>query len=95
MPPEDEIPRYQFPADTEITICEESGAESATLSVIYRGLVSTGVVDTQEIEMTSPNWLLDTLLANRIPAKEPPKITFVLTPWNAVNTAGLEELPQG
>ena len=92
---ENEVPRYHMPLDTEITITEEASAEAAAWSAVYRGLVSTGVSDIAEIEIASPMWLLEFLLGNRILAKEPSKVTFVLTPYGGPSRAGLDELPVG
>lgn len=86
------MPIYAFPPDTEIVIAEEAGA---TLNPLYRGLVSTGALDTAEIELAAPGWTIDCLLANRLPVRDPVKIAFLLAPWNGAATAGIDDLPPG
>ena len=86
------MPIYAFPPDTEIVIAEEAGT---TLNPLYRGLVSTGALDTAEIELAAPPWMIDCVLSNRVAARDPVKIAFLLAPWNGPAKAGIDDLPPG
>lgn len=66
-----EAPPIQYAPDMAIIISEETGD---AWSVKYRGLVGTSYEDMGVLEQKAPLWLLDFLLGNRIPAKEPVKV---------------------
>lgn len=76
--PETETPLLELPPMTTVIIQEETSGGSADL---YRGTVSTVGNDVCLIKKCAPRWLGDLLLRNRIMAKEPVKVSFVLLPW--------------
>ncbi|KAG9232216.1 WD repeat protein-like protein [Amylocarpus encephaloides] len=73
-----ETPVLKPPPLTTVIIQEETSGGSADL---YRGTVATVGEDASLIEQRAPMWLGDLLLRNRIPLKEPVKVSFVLQPW--------------
>ncbi|BGP04746.1 hypothetical protein JCM10049v2_000548 [Rhodotorula toruloides] len=85
-----EAPPTQYAPDMAIIISEETGD---AWSVKYRGLVGTSYEDMGVLEQKAPLWLLDFLLGNRIPAKEPVKVSFILQPWKGEGYQSLPELP--
>ncbi|KAI9279517.1 WD40-repeat-containing domain protein [Umbelopsis sp. AD052] len=86
-----EVPTIEIPPTTTVIISEES-FEASTSMDLYRGTVGSTVNDAKVIEKVAPNWLLDYLLYNKAPHKEPVKLTFVLRPHESSN---LPELPGG
>lgn len=73
-----EAPVLKHPPLTTVIIQEETSGGSADL---YRGTVATVGEDASLIEERAPMWLGEVLLRNRIPLKEPIKVSFVLQPW--------------
>jgi len=73
-----ETPVLKPPTMTTVIIQEETSGGSADL---YRGTVDTVGEDASVIEQRAPMWLGDLLLRNRIPIKEPVKVSFILQPW--------------
>lgn len=73
-----ETPVLKPPQMTTVIIQEETSGGSADL---YRGTVGTVGEDATLIEERAPMWLGDLLLRNKIPLKEPVKVSFVLQPW--------------
>lgn len=73
-----ETPVLKPPPMTTVIIQEETSGGSADL---YRGTVATVGEDANLIVDRAPMWLGDLLLRNRIPLKEPVKVSFVLQPW--------------
>lgn len=73
-----ETPVLKPPPMTTVIIQEETSGGSADL---YRGTVGTVGEDASLIEERAPMWLGDLLLRNKIPIKEPVKVSFVLQPW--------------
>lgn len=73
-----ETPVLKLPELTTVIIQEETSGGSADL---YRGTVATVGEDADLIVERAPMWLGDLLLRNRIPIKEPVKVSFVLQPW--------------
>ncbi|KAH8601295.1 WD repeat protein-like protein [Bisporella sp. PMI_857] len=73
-----ETPVLKPPPMTTVIIREETSGGSADL---YRGTVATVGQDASLIEERGPMWLGDLLLKNRIPLKEPVKVSFILHPW--------------
>lgn len=73
-----ETPVLKPPPMTTVIIQEETSGGSADL---YRGTVATVGEDASLIEERAPMWLGDLLLRNKIPFKEPVKVSFVLQPW--------------
>lgn len=75
-----ETPVLKLPAMTTVIIQEETSGGSADL---YRGTVGTlgRKGDVECVEREAPTWLGELLLQNRIPVKEPVKVSFVLLPW--------------
>jgi len=73
-----ETPVLKPPPMTTVIIQEETSGGSADL---YRGTVATVGEDASLIEERAPMWLGDLLLKNKIPLKEPVKVSFVLQPW--------------
>ncbi|PBP23273.1 WD domain-containing protein [Diplocarpon rosae] len=73
-----ETPVLKLPPMTTVIIQEETSGGSADL---YRGTVATVGEDATLIAERAPMWLGDLLLRNKIPLKEPVKVSFVLQPW--------------
>jgi len=73
-----ETPVLKPPPMTTVIIQEETSGGSADL---YRGTVATVGEDASLIEERAPMWLGDLLLRNKIPLKEPVKVSFILQPW--------------
>jgi len=73
-----EAPVLKPPPMTTVIIQEETSGGSADL---YRGTVETVGEDASLIEARAPMWLGEVLLRNKIPLKEPVKVSFVLQPW--------------
>jgi len=73
-----ETPVLKPPPMTTVIIQEETSGGSADL---YRGTVATVGEDADMIVDRAPMWLGDLLLRNRIPIKEPVKVSFILQPW--------------
>jgi len=57
----------------------------------YRGTVGTTGLDARVLEETMPMWLLEYLLANKVPMVPVTKIGFVLLPYPV--RKGEEQLP--
>lgn len=79
-----EAPPMKLPPDTSVMVSAASG-EAAQWESVYRGLVSSTSMDFGELELVSPSWLLEFLLANKSPAYKAsgsaaPKMSFVLHP---------------
>ncbi|CAL3962511.1 unnamed protein product [Diplocarpon coronariae] len=73
-----ETPVLKVPPMTTVIIQEETSGGSADL---YRGTVATVGEDATLVAERAPMWLGDLLLRNKIPLKEPVKVSFVLQPW--------------
>ncbi|KAH8684672.1 WD repeat protein-like protein [Tricladium varicosporioides] len=73
-----ETPVLKPPPMTTVIIQEETSGGSAD---VYRGTVATVGEDASLIEQRAPMWLGDLLLRNKIPLKEPVKVSFILQPW--------------
>ncbi|TVY85047.1 UBP9-binding protein [Lachnellula suecica] len=73
-----ETPVLKPPPMTTVIIQEETSGGSADL---YRGTVATVGEDASLIEQRAPMWVGDILLRNKIPFKEPVKVSFILQPW--------------
>ncbi|POS87499.1 hypothetical protein EPUL_000677 [Erysiphe pulchra] len=73
-----ETPILKPPPLTTIIIQEETSGGCVDL---YRGTVATTGEDAQIIEERAPLWLGELLLRNKIPTKDPVKVSFVLQPW--------------
>lgn len=66
-----EAPPLRYDPDMAIIISEEMGD---AWTVKYRGLVGTSYDDMSVLEQKAPRWLLEFLLGNRTPFKEPAKV---------------------
>ncbi|CAG8550507.1 8358_t:CDS:2 [Rhizophagus irregularis] len=66
--------------------------EASTSVDLYRGTVEDMERDAEIIEQKAPTWLIEFLIKNKIPAKEPIKISFILKPHEG---SELDELPNG
>ncbi|TVY15335.1 UBP9-binding protein [Lachnellula arida] len=73
-----ETPVLKHPPMTTVIVQEETSGGSADL---YRGTVATVGEDASLIEQRAPMWVGDLLLRNKIPLKEPVKVSFILQPW--------------
>lgn len=73
-----ETPVLKPPVLTTVIIQEETSGGSADL---YCGSVGSVGKDADFILDKAPMWLGDLLLRNRVPFKEPVKVSFVLQPW--------------
>ncbi|RKF55872.1 UBP9-binding protein bun107 [Erysiphe neolycopersici] len=73
-----ETPVLKPPPLTTIIIQEETSGGCVDL---YRGTVATTGKDAQIIEERAPLWLGELLLRNKIPPKDPVKVSFILQPW--------------
>ncbi|KAI6248727.1 hypothetical protein HI914_02707 [Erysiphe necator] len=75
---QNETPLLKPPPLTTIIIQEETSGGCVDL---YRGTVASVGKDMQMIEERAPLWLGELLLKNKIPNKDPIKVSFVLQPW--------------
>ncbi|GJN91586.1 hypothetical protein Rhopal_004609-T1 [Rhodotorula paludigena] len=86
-----EAPPLRYDPDMAIIISEEMGD---AWTVKYRGLVGTSYDDMSVLEQKAPRWLLEFLLGNRTPFKEPAKVSFVMQAWKGDDQHhALPELP--
>lgn len=78
-----DAPLLQLPPNTVIII-QEDKPDSGGVADLYWGTTSSvgSIADVNLLEERAPAWLGDVLLLNKLPAKESPKITFILQPWN-------------
>lgn len=68
-----EAPYLPYDPNMAVIISEETDDASAW-AVTYRGLVGTSREDLAVLEQKVPYWLLDFLLGDRVPLKDPMKI---------------------
>ncbi|KAB8294130.1 hypothetical protein EYC80_009576 [Monilinia laxa] len=73
-----ETPVLNIPGGTTVIIQEET---SGGVKDLYRGSVETVGEDADIIGERAPMWLGDLLLQNKIPLKDPVKVSFVLQPY--------------
>ena len=90
IPSSTDAPPIAVPPHTSIRISEECPSGWTTL---YRGQVSTTGIDARTLEEVMPFWLLEYLLANKIPPVPTVKISFVLLPWKSKDS-NEEPLPE-
>lgn len=88
IPSSSEAPILGLPTGTIIYISEETSFGWATA---YRGTVGTTGLDARGLEVAMPVWLLEYLLASRVPPVPVTKIGFILLPYPAKK--GEEQLP--
>ncbi|KAF9909186.1 hypothetical protein EC991_008946 [Linnemannia zychae] len=74
-----DCPKTIIPAHIPVIISEQSREASSTVD-LYRGSVGTLAQDYIPLVQVVPTWLLEVVLKNAIPAKESPKVSFVLRP---------------
>ncbi|KAK3845489.1 MAG: hypothetical protein J3R72DRAFT_435901 [Linnemannia gamsii] len=74
-----DCPKTVIPAHIPVIISEQSREASSTVD-LYRGSVGTLAQDYIPLVQVVPTWLLEVVLKNAIPAKESPKVSFVLRP---------------
>ncbi|KAF9122597.1 hypothetical protein BGW39_009634 [Mortierella sp. 14UC] len=74
-----DCPKTIIPAHIPVIISEQSREASSTVD-LYRGSVGTLAQDYIPVVQVIPTWLLEVVLKNSIPAKESPKVSFVLRP---------------
>ena len=93
-PSSSEAPSVPIPPQTAVLVSEEAEAGSGW-TTLYRGQVgSTGAAgDVKALEQAMPVWLLEFLLANKIPPIPMVKISFVLLPFPS-RGEGDEQLPE-
>lgn len=76
-----ETPVLKPPGNTTI-IVQEDRPDSGGVADLYRGTVATVGEDADLLEKVAPAWLGDLVLLNRIPLKDPVKVSFVLLPYS-------------
>ncbi|TGO61404.1 hypothetical protein BOTNAR_0129g00150 [Botryotinia narcissicola] len=76
LPPE--TPVLKIPGGTTVIIQEET---SGGVKDLYRGSVETVGEDADLIAEKAPMWLGELLLKNKIPLKDPVKVSFILQPY--------------
>ncbi|CAG8499312.1 1077_t:CDS:10 [Ambispora leptoticha] len=86
-----ESPEINIPSHTTVIISEES-PEASTSVDLYRGTMASLGSDYEEIKRHIPSWLCDFLTLNKVPNKEPAKVSFILRPHEG---SGMSELPNG
>ncbi|KAL7749145.1 hypothetical protein RI367_005550 [Sorochytrium milnesiophthora] len=67
-------------------------AEASSLTDLYNGSIADTVQDVAQLESVAPDWLLNFVLLDRAPTKEPVKIGFQLVAYPGSNLA---DLPNG
>ncbi|KAI9650883.1 hypothetical protein NHQ30_000918 [Ciborinia camelliae] len=73
-----ETPVLKIPGGTTVIIQEET---SGGVKDLYRGSVETVGEDADIIGERAPMWLGELLLKNKIPIKDPIKVSFILQPY--------------
>ncbi|RPB21524.1 WD40 repeat-like protein [Terfezia boudieri ATCC MYA-4762] len=83
--PATEAPLLPLPPNTAIII-QSDHPDSGGVSDLYRGTAGSvaEAADIELLEEHAPAWLGEALLLNKLPVKEPYKISFVLVPWGAL-----------
>ena len=83
--PVTEAPLLILPPNTAIII-QSDHPDSGGVSDLYRGTTDSVAepADIKLLEEHAPAWLGEVLLLNKLPLKEPLKISFVLVPWEAL-----------
>ena len=83
--PATEAPLLTLPPNTAIII-QSDHPDSGGVSDLYRGTAGSvaEATDIKLLEEHAPAWLGEALLLNKLPPKEPFKISFVLVPWGAL-----------
>ncbi|APA15607.1 hypothetical protein sscle_15g103770 [Sclerotinia sclerotiorum 1980 UF-70] len=76
-----ETPVLKIPGGTTIIIQEET---SGGVKDLYRGSVETVGEDANIIAEKAPMWLGELLLKNKIPLKDPVKVSFILQPYQDI-----------
>jgi WD repeat-containing protein 48 len=71
--PLSEAPLLHYQTNMAIIISEET-ADASAWTVTYRGLVGTTREDMKVLEDKAPLWLLECLLGNRLPLRDPVKV---------------------
>ena len=74
-----DAPSLSLPPDTEIVLAEET---QSGWSNIYRGTVANVGQDTALLEKIMPLWLMQYLLANKVPLVPNIKVSFGVAPWS-------------
>ena len=87
-----EAPTLSLPPNMPLLISEESPSGSGWM-ILYRGQVASTGLDARVLEEVMPFWLLEYLLANKIPPVPTVKISFVLLPWKSKDS-NEEPLPE-
>ena len=85
-----ETPLIAYNESIAINVAEE--AQGSAWTVTYRGLVGSAGRDRELLEQKLAGWQLDFLLHNRVIEKPPLKTSFLLQPYQDVESAGLPEL---
>lgn len=80
-PDEEDAPVLTFPAHTKLIISEQSPNSGEAVD-LYRGTVGTVGEDLATLEDVVPDWIGRALLLNELPAKELPKVGFVIQPYD-------------
>lgn len=88
-----EVPPIPSLTDATIVIDEES-KNAGAWAVTYRGSVTQASQELNTLEMALPDWVLEFLLAGRIPNKETVKLSFLLEPFEK-GPKGMGEMPNG
>ncbi|CDZ97690.1 Conserved WD40 repeat-containing protein [Phaffia rhodozyma] len=88
-----EIPLIPSLSDVAIVIDEES-RDAGAWAVTYRGSVAHASHEVDTLEMTLPSWVLEYLLAGRVPVKETVNMSFVLEPCK-FGLGAMAEMPNG
>ncbi|KAF8430329.1 hypothetical protein EV426DRAFT_570495 [Tirmania nivea] len=83
--PATEAPLLTPPPNTAIII-QSDHPDSGGVSDLYRGTAGSVAepADIKLLEEHAPAWLGEVLLLNKVPVKEPFKISFVLVPWEGL-----------
>ncbi|KAJ3089985.1 hypothetical protein HK102_005000 [Quaeritorhiza haematococci] len=92
-----DAPPIRLPPDVPLIISYGDITDASNYIDQYRGTVKT-VGDSQElarINRVIPQWILEWIVENRNPAKDPVKLSFMLVPAPGTEAEILRELPNG
>jgi WD repeat-containing protein 48 len=80
-----DAPPLSLPSNTELVLAEET---QSGWSNIYRGTVASTGHDSALLEKVMPLWLMQYLLANKIPVVPNIKVSFGVALWSGKSAAG-------
>lgn len=79
-----------------VLISEADQEAASGWRTTYSGSVASTGEDIKYLEANAPDWVLEYLLAGKLPAAQTPKFSFVVLPWKGGKLEDvLPEMPNG